>query len=126
MLDKDRFTDNCNLLFPKDHIFACEKQIEQVAGMFMDAWACQKAHKGKKIMCHYGLSSKKKKKKVSKVDPLSQQEATKTKKDKYKCPFKIMHSYQGKRASVKKPGISYHAKITNMNYESHSYMWNVP
>jgi hypothetical protein len=39
--DKDHFADNCLLLFPKDHIFASEKQIEQeVADMFMDAWAC--------------------------------------------------------------------------------------
>jgi hypothetical protein len=68
--DKDCFTDNCNLLFPNDHIFASEKQIEQIPDMFMYAWACQKAHDGKKIMCHYGLSSKKKK--VPKVDPLSQ------------------------------------------------------
>jgi hypothetical protein len=68
--DKDHFADNCILLFPRDHIFASEKQIEQGADMFMDAWACHKVHDGKKIMCHYGLSSKKKK--VSKVDHLSQ------------------------------------------------------
>ncbi len=67
--NKDRFADNCLLLFPKDCIFASDKQIEQVADMFMDAWACRKSHDGKKIICHYGLSSKKKK--VSTVDPLS-------------------------------------------------------
>jgi hypothetical protein len=26
--------------------------------MFMDVWACHNVHNGKKIMCHYGLSSK--------------------------------------------------------------------
>jgi hypothetical protein len=102
--DKDSFADNCLLLFPKDRIFASEKQIEQVADMFMDAWACRKAHDGKKIICHYGLSSKKKK--LSTVDPLSQQETAETRKEQCKCPFKIMYSHQGKRASVKKPGIS--------------------
>ncbi len=38
--DKDRFAENCLLLFPKGRIFASEKQIEQAADMFMDAWAC--------------------------------------------------------------------------------------
>jgi hypothetical protein len=108
--DKDRFTDNCLLLFPKDCIFASDKKIEQVADMFMDAWACRKPHDGKKIICHYGLSSKKKK--VSTVDPLSQQEIIEMRKEQCKCPFKTMYSHQGKMASVKKPGIFYHAKIT--------------
>jgi hypothetical protein len=107
--EKDSFADNCFLLFPKDRIFASEKQIEQVADMFMDAWwACRKAHDQKKIICHYGLSSKKKK--VSTVDPLSQRETLEMRKEQCKCPFKIMYSHQGKRASVKKPGIFYHAK----------------
>jgi hypothetical protein len=111
--DKERFAENCVKLFPKDRVFASEKQIEQAADMFMDAWACRKAHDGKKIMCHYGLSSKKKK--VSVVDSLSQREHIGTQKEKCKCPFKIMYSHQGKRASVKKPGIFYHAKITTVN-----------
>jgi hypothetical protein len=81
--------------------------------MFMDAWACRKAHNGKKIMCHYGLSSRKKK--VSTVNPLSQPETIKTQKEKFQCPFKIMYSHQGKQASVKKPVIFYHAKITTMD-----------
>ena len=38
--DKDRFAENCLLLFPKGRIFASEKQIEQAADMFMDDWAC--------------------------------------------------------------------------------------
>jgi hypothetical protein len=50
--DKDQFTDNRLLLFPKDHIFASEKQIEQVGDMFINVWASGKAHDGKKIMCH--------------------------------------------------------------------------
>jgi hypothetical protein len=54
------FSKNCILLFPKDHIFASKKQIEQAADMLMDAWACHKAHDGKKVMIYYRLSSKKK------------------------------------------------------------------
>ena len=111
--DKDRFAENCLLLFPKGRIFASEKQIEQAADMFMDAWACRKAHDGKKIMCHYGQSSRKKK--ISIVDPLSQREQPETQKEKCNCPFKIMYSHQGKRALVKKPGIFYCAKITTVD-----------
>jgi hypothetical protein len=58
--------------FTKGWVFASEKQIEQVADMFMDGWACWKSHDGKKIICHYGVSSKKKKEYV--VDYLLPQE----------------------------------------------------
>jgi hypothetical protein len=70
-------------------------------------------HNGKKIICHYGLSSKEKK--VSTVEPLSQRETIEMRKEQCKRPFKIMYSHQGKRASVKKPGIFYHAKITTVD-----------
>jgi hypothetical protein len=50
---KDRFANNYLLLFAKDCVFASEKQIKQAADMFMDAWACQKTHDGKKkVICH--------------------------------------------------------------------------
>jgi hypothetical protein len=57
--DQTRFSENCLKLFPQDRIFASEKQIEQVASMFLDAWSVVKAHNGKKIICHYGLNTKK-------------------------------------------------------------------
>jgi hypothetical protein len=83
--DNDCFSENCVMLFPKDRVFASEKQIEQAADMFMDAWACCKAHDVKKITCHYGLSSKKKK--VLVVDSLSQREHIGTQKE-CRRPFK--------------------------------------
>ena len=111
--DKDIFAEKCLLLFPKGRVFASEKQIDQVADMFMDGWACKKSHDGKKIMCHYGVSSKKKKEYV--VDALLPREIVPSKKELCQCPFRIMYSHQGKKASLKKPGIFYLAKITNVN-----------
>ena len=34
------FAEKCLLSFPKGCVFASEKQIDQVADMFMDGWAC--------------------------------------------------------------------------------------
>ena len=109
--DQNVFSENCLKLFAPDRVFACDKQIEQAAGMFLDAWSILKAHDGKKIICHFGLSSKKKK--PSLVDELQQRDHL-TKKDQLKCPFKIMYSHQGRKANLKKPGIFYHAKITSV------------
>ncbi len=90
-------------LFPKDRIFASDKQIEQASEMFLDSWAIVKAHEGKKIICHFGVSTKKKK--VSVIDPLLQREHP-SQKDLLQFPFKIMFSHhQGKMAYLKKPGI---------------------
>jgi hypothetical protein len=109
--DQTRFSENCSKLFPKDRIFASEKQIDQVAAMFLEAWAVVKAHNGKKIICHYGLNTKK-----STDSPflpsLPREHATR--KSKVQCPFKIAYSHQGMKASLKKPGMFYHAKITNV------------
>ena len=94
--NKDSFAENCLLLFPKGRVFASEKQIDQVADMFMDGWAYKKSHGGKKIMCHYGVSFKKKKPAV--VDCLIPREITPSPKETCCCPFKIMYSHR-----VRKP-----------------------
>jgi hypothetical protein len=97
-------------LFPKDRIFASEKQTDQVAAMFLEAWAVVKAHNGKKITCHCGLNTMK-----STDSPflpsLPREHAIR--KSKVQCPFKIACSYQGTKASLKQPGVFCHAKITN-------------
>jgi hypothetical protein len=111
--DKERFAENCLLLFPTGRVFASEKQIDQVADMFMDGWACKKCHDGKKIMCHYGVSFKKKKELV--VDALVPREISQSQKERCQCPFTIRYSHQGKKVSVKKPGLFYLAKITHVN-----------
>jgi hypothetical protein len=92
--DQTRFSENCSKLFPKDRIFASEKQIDEVATMFLEAWAVVKAHNGKKIICHYGLNTKK-----STDSPFfpSLPSEHATRKPKVQCPFKIAYSHQGKR-----------------------------
>jgi hypothetical protein len=57
--DQTKFSESCSKLFPLDRMFASEKQVEQAASMFLDAWAVVKAHNGKKIICHYGLNTQK-------------------------------------------------------------------
>jgi hypothetical protein len=109
--DQTKFTENCLKLFPKDRIFASEKQIDQVATKFLEAWAVVKAHNGKKIICHYGLNTKKSA--DSPFIPSLPREHV-TQKSKVQCPFKIAYSHQGRKASLKKPGIFYRAKITNV------------
>ena len=109
--DQSVFSHNCLKLFPTGRIFASDKQIEQASELFLDSWAIVKSHEGKKIMCHFGVSSKKKV--VSIIDPLLQREHQ-SKKDSLQCPFKIMFSHQGKSVHRKKPGIFYRAKITTV------------
>jgi hypothetical protein len=109
--DQTKFADNCNKLFPKDRVFASEKQIDQVAAMFLEAWAVVKSHNGKKIICHYGLNTKKSR--DSPFFPTLPREHA-TRKSIVQCPFKIAYSHQGIRASLKKPGIFYRAKITTV------------
>ena len=109
--NQTRFSENCSKLFSKDRIFASEKQIDQVAAMFLEAWSVVKAHNGKKIICHYGLNTKKSTE--SPFSPSLPREHA-TRKSKVQCPFKIAYSHQGKKTNLKKPGIFYRAKITNV------------
>jgi hypothetical protein len=60
--DEAKFVENCQPLFPLGRIFASHKQLDQVAKMFLEAWAISKAHNGKKISCHLGPQLKKRKK----------------------------------------------------------------
>lgn len=70
-----------------------------------------KSHEGKKIICHFGLSTKNKK--VS-LRVLLLQLDHQSKKDQSQCPLKIMFSHQGNKAYMKKPDIFSHAKITTV------------
>ena len=45
-----------SVLFPPGHVFASFTQLVQASKLFLDAWAIQKVHAGKKISCHYGKS----------------------------------------------------------------------
>ncbi len=53
--DKACFEAKCQKLFPTGRIFASNKQVEQAACRFLQAWAIHAVHDGKKIMCHYGV-----------------------------------------------------------------------
>jgi hypothetical protein len=112
--DKACFEDHCQKLFPPGRIFASNKQVEQAACRFLEAWAIQAVHDGKKIMCHYGLSNRKKK--PSRVAPgLTPREMPETRKEATQCPFRIHYSWVDYARSVKKPGIFYRAKITTLH-----------
>jgi hypothetical protein len=112
--DKACFEEHCRKLFPPGRIFASNKQVEQAACRFLEAWAIHAVHDGKKIMCHYGVSSRKKK--PSRVAPgLTPREMPTTRKEETKCPFRIQYSWVGYPGSNKKPGIFYRAKITTLH-----------
>jgi hypothetical protein len=115
--DQTRFSENCLKLFPKDRIFASEKQIDQVTTVFLEAWAVVKAHNGKKIICHYGLNTKK-----STYSPffpsLPREHATQ--KLKVQCPFKIAYSHQGKKASLKSLVYSIMPKLQMLLLPTHA------
>ncbi len=112
--DKTCFEENCQKLFPTGRIFASNKQVEQAACRFLEAWAIHAVHDGKKIMCHYGVSSRKKR--PSQVAPgLTPREMPTTRKEETKCPFRIHYSWVDYAGSNKKPGIFYRAKITTLH-----------
>ena len=54
--DRDAFALNAAKLFPVGRIFASNKQLEQAAELFCNAWAVKKTHPGKYIGCFYGKS----------------------------------------------------------------------
>jgi hypothetical protein len=64
--NKEVFADKCTQLFPPGRVFASNKQVEQAASRFLEAWAVHGVHDGKKIMCHFGVSGKKKRPSPSK------------------------------------------------------------
>jgi hypothetical protein len=111
--DPTRFSESCSKLFPRDRVFASEKQIEQASAMFLDAWSIVKAHNGKKIICHYGLSTKKTKPTTEVLTPTLPREHA-TLKEKVQCPFKIAYSHIGRKPYLNQPGILYQAKITTV------------
>jgi hypothetical protein len=94
---------------------ASNKQVEQAACQFLEAWAIHGIHDGKEMLCHYGVSSRKKK--PSTVEPgLIPHQMTKTRKQDSQCPFRIHYSsWVGYGGSNKKPGILYRAKITTLH-----------
>jgi hypothetical protein len=102
-------SDNVDPMTGADRIFASEKQVDQVAATFLEAWAVVKARNGEKITCHHGLNTKK-----STDSPFlpSLPRERAARKSKVQCPFKIACSHQGMKASLKKPGMFCHAKIT--------------
>jgi hypothetical protein len=108
------FEDHCQKLFHPGHIFASNKQVEQAACQFLEVWAIHAVHDGRKIMCHYGVSSRKKK--PSRVaSGLTPREMPATRKEATQCPFRIHYSWVGYAGSTKKPGIFYRVKITTLH-----------
>jgi hypothetical protein len=112
---KEPFEQQYQKLFPPGPIFASNKQVEQVASRFHEARAIhQGVHDGKNMMCHYGITSRKKK--PSKIEPgLKPCEMPVTRKEETRCPFRILYSWVSYPGLSKKPGIFYRAKITRLH-----------
>ena len=125
--NKEMFVINCNLLFPKGRLFASSKQLDQVAEMFLEAWAISKSLSGKKISCSYSEDTRKRKSNVFLVeDPTSStREHSTSLKDQIKCPFKILFALVKHKEMNKKPGIFYRVKITNVD-PNHTCLMSVP
>jgi hypothetical protein len=115
--DKAKFVENCEILFPPGRIFCSYKQLDQVAKMFLEAWAISKSHNGKKISCHLGELPVKRNKKPPKNRDFTPRVHGITLKQQTKYPFEINYSWIGLQAVSKKPGIFYHVKITKVNTE---------
>jgi hypothetical protein len=111
--NKSCFEEKCQKLFYPGSIFASNKQVEQATFRFLEAWAVYGVHDGKKIMCHYGVSSKKKKPSRTE-EGLNPREIMLTQKEVTKCPFRIHYSWVDYTCLSKKPGIFYRAKITTL------------
>jgi hypothetical protein len=105
-------------LFPVGHIFASFYQIDQVADMFLGAWAIKKTSHSKSIQCAYSTTHDKKDRKHPDVSKRRKLEPTL--KSVYKCLFIIWYSFVAycKKRALKKPDIFYHAKITHINYHN--------
>jgi hypothetical protein len=103
-------------LFPVGRIFASFKQINQIADMFLGAWAIKKTSHSKSIQCAYSATHDKKDRKHPdlskrrKLEPALELV--------YKCPFIIWYTSVAycKNRALKKPDIFYHVKITHVNY----------
>jgi hypothetical protein len=83
-------------------MFASFKQLNQVAKLFLDAWAIPKVHGQSKIYCAHELS------------------CGKTEKEKCKCLFEICYIPQGrsKKTTLEaKPVVFLLVKITGCVYE---------
>ena len=112
--DKDKFESMCEQLFPPGRVFASNKQLEQTAFRFLEAWAVRGVHDGKKIMCHFGVSFKKKTVNKSHVEGMPVRDIVPSKKDTTQCPFRILYSWLDLNRINKKPGIFYRCKITTL------------
>jgi hypothetical protein len=84
--------------------------------MFLGAWTIKKTSHSKRIQCAYSVTHDKQDRKHPyffkrrKIEP--------TLKSVYKCPFIIRYSFVAycKNRAFKKPDISYHMKITGVNF----------
>ena len=112
--NKDKFESMCEHLFPPGCVFASNKQVEQAASRFLEAWAVHSVHDGKKIMCHFGVSFKKKAASKKIDDGMPTRDIIISKKDSTKCPFRILYSWVDFNKYNKKPGIFYRCRITTL------------
>jgi hypothetical protein len=114
--NKDVFSDRCRMSFPPGHVFTSNKQVEQAAYRFLEAWAVHGVHDEKNIMCHFGVPGKKKRPTL--IAPgIKPREILVTKTNEVKCPFCIQYSWVDYTRANKKPTILYHVKITTLHLE---------
>ena len=117
--DHDAFQTKAKILFPVGRIFASFKQIDQVAKLFLDAWAISKVNGQSKIYCAHGLSRGKFKKNLHNTVAL-RRTCPETEKEKCQCPFEIRYSPQGrvkKSTPTTKPVAFLRVKVTGCVYE---------
>ncbi len=95
---KVSFERHASQLFPSGRIFVSYVQLRVAVEMFQKAWGASTSHGSSRLCCFYGKPSRKPR--VSQVEAEKQRIRTPSLKEKL-CPFKILYSLQGKRASEK-------------------------
>jgi hypothetical protein len=116
--DHAAFIAKAKMMFPVGRMFASFKQIDQVAKLFLDAWAISKVNGQSKIYCAHGLSRGKTKQLHSTVS--MRRNCSQTEKEKCQCPFEIRYSPQGrvkKKTPSTKPVVFLTVKVTACVYE---------
>ena len=104
----DSFGKKCSMLFPVGRVFACARQLTQVAKIFLDGWAINGVSQGRKIVCHYHEPIKRNKESSTRGLRIVEESP----KIQYKCPFEIRFAIQKNLKSEKKPASFHHVKVT--------------
>ncbi len=107
------FQEKAGQLFPVGQVWANYVQLTQALSYFCQAWAVSTVHSQKKIRCHFGQATKKKKQSTA---PVEKQRTPRTSTKAIQCPFEIHYSFlsvvKSKDDPSWRPDLFYQAKIT--------------